>query len=202
MVGSPINLTARIESRTVGGQILISDALRQTIAPVLHLGQSLQIRAKGFPEPVLVHELQGIEGQYAQSLPVVEVDLAPLPQAWAMEWTTIKAKQVQHPMVPGQVTQIAPQFAVIQVPQRLEVLSDLKLNLMDAQALAATFGAACRSEDIYAKVIEALPLSPAWPEHRAYRLRFTYVPRSVQPIITALWSAAVADVAAPDQAIK
>jgi adenylate cyclase len=171
MVGSQINLTARIESYTVGGQILISDSLYQRLQTPVQLGQSLEVRAKGFAEPIVVHELQAIAGTYAQALPVLDETLLPLSPVVTVAWTTLKAKQVQHPMLNGVLTQLATKFAVLAVPQSLAVLSDLKLNFEDATG---------RSADIYAKVIEQLPADPACPEGHCYRLCFTFVPLAVQ----------------------
>ncbi|MBE9032609.1 adenylate/guanylate cyclase domain-containing protein [filamentous cyanobacterium LEGE 11480] len=176
IVGSPINLTARIESYTVGGQILISDTLAQQAIAPLALGRSLPIRAKGFPEPILVHDLRAIAGTYAQALPPLESEMRQLSAALAIEWTTLKSKQVQHPMLPGQLTQLAVQSAVIVVPQRLAVLGDVKLNLMLSQ----------RTEDIYAKVTEQLPTDPQTAELLVYRLQFTFVPLAVQQTIDQL----------------
>jgi adenylate cyclase len=174
MVGSQINLTARIESYTVGGQILISDSLAQRIAAPIQLGQSFEIRAKGFAAPVQVHELQAIGGEQAQSLPVVDERLVTLAPPLAIDWTTLKAKQVQHPMLAGQLTQLAPQFAVIRIAQSLELLSDLKLNLPEAADVTT---------DVYAKVIGELPPDPHHPELKQYRLRFTFMPLGVQQAI-------------------
>jgi adenylate cyclase len=174
MVGSPINLTARIESYTVGGQILISDSLAQRVQAPIGLGQSFEIRAKGFAAPVQVHELQAIGGRDAQALPVLDITLVPISPALTIDWTTLKAKQVQHPMLAGALTELASQFAVIVVAQSVELLSDLKLNLP---------GAAGTDTDVYAKVIEQLPADPAWPDQQRYRLRFTFVPLGVQQAI-------------------
>jgi adenylate cyclase len=186
MVGSHINLTARIESHTVGGQILMSDSLYQRVKAPVQLGQSLEIRAKGFAAPVLVHELQGMEGIYAQALPVVQPELRSLPLIVAIEWTTITDKQVQHPMLPGHLTQLATQFAVMAVPQALDLLSDIQFNLNLAQG---------RSADLYAKVIEQLPTDPTRPERLLYRLHFTFVPLSVQQTIAQLLGAIAAETA-------
>jgi adenylate cyclase len=184
MVGSHINLTARIESSTVGGQILMSESLYQRVQAPVQLGRSLEIRAKGFAAPVLVHELQGMAGIYAQALPVVEPGLRSLPLIVAIEWTTIIEKQVQHPMLPGHLTQLATQFAVMAVPQALDLLSDIQFNLNLAQG---------RSADLYAKVIEQLPTDPTRPERLLYRLHFTFVPLSVQQTIAQLLGAIAAE---------
>jgi adenylate cyclase len=177
IVGSHINLAARIESYTVGGQILMSDRLAQRVQAPITLGQSLEVRAKGFAEPVLVHELLAIGGIAPQALPLLAESLQPLCPTVRIDWTTLKAKQVQHPMLAGHLIQLAPQFAVIVVAPSVELLSDIKLNVP---------GTAGTATDVYAKVIAQLPADPAWPDQQIYRLRFTFVPLAVQATIAQL----------------
>jgi class 3 adenylate cyclase len=64
VVGSPVNLTNRIESYTAGGQILVSKATVDAVGAELKLGDELQLRAKGFRELVTVYELLGIGGPH------------------------------------------------------------------------------------------------------------------------------------------
>ncbi|MEM7158434.1 MAG: adenylate/guanylate cyclase domain-containing protein [Myxococcota bacterium] len=62
VVGSHVNLAARIEALTVGGQVLVSADTRRACAAELDIAQSLQVEAKGFGEPVTVHDLRGLIG--------------------------------------------------------------------------------------------------------------------------------------------
>src|SRR5262245_9938673 len=67
--GSHVNLTSRIESYTVGGQILISDRTRESAGPTIVTGASIQISAKGFKDPITVHDLRGIGAPHDVALP-------------------------------------------------------------------------------------------------------------------------------------
>src|SRR6185369_3949527 len=69
VVGSQINLTSRIESFTVGGQILISDSTREAAGADLVLGRQIEVQAKGFHDPIRLHDLLGLGGEYALRLP-------------------------------------------------------------------------------------------------------------------------------------
>lgn len=178
MVGSHINLAARIESYTVGGQILISECLQRQLRTAVELGQSMEIRAKGFTDPVLVHELRAIGGRYAQALPPLDEVLVPLTPMVAIEWTSIQSKQVQHPMLPGQVIQLSSHGAVLALPQSVAVFGDVKLKWPGHDV--AGLG------DIYAKVVEALAIDGRWPELLVYRVRFTFVPVGMQRQLQAL----------------
>src|SRR5215813_8796120 len=63
-VGTPVNLTGRIESYTTGGQILISESTRQEIESLVTVSRQLKIDAKGAREPVTVWETTGIGGMH------------------------------------------------------------------------------------------------------------------------------------------
>ncbi len=62
VVGTPVNHTGRIESFTVGGQILVSEATLAEVGSDVTVGERLTIDAKGAREPLVVHELRGITG--------------------------------------------------------------------------------------------------------------------------------------------
>ena len=69
VVGSHVNLTGRIESYTVGGQILISASTATALKGEVVLGDELKLGAKGFKEPVIVYDLLGMKGRFNLSLP-------------------------------------------------------------------------------------------------------------------------------------
>lgn len=60
VVGSHVNLTSRIQSHTIGGQILISEAVRREVGLRLRLGTEMQVRAKGFDQPIVLSEVLGV----------------------------------------------------------------------------------------------------------------------------------------------
>jgi class 3 adenylate cyclase/HAMP domain-containing protein len=59
VVGRTVNVTARIESFTLGGQILVSPALILAANPGLILGDTVEVLAKGMHEAVECRELLG-----------------------------------------------------------------------------------------------------------------------------------------------
>ena len=62
VIGSNVNLTARLESISRGGQVLISDATREALGLAAITGRSLQVRVKGIQRHVLTWELLGLAG--------------------------------------------------------------------------------------------------------------------------------------------
>lgn len=68
VIGSAVNLAARVESFTVGGQILIADDTRRACADDIRIDGSLRVKLKGIDYPVLIHEVGGVGSPYHVSL--------------------------------------------------------------------------------------------------------------------------------------
>ena len=80
MVGPAVNLAGRIESLTVGPQILLSEAILDRVRPLVTVGPGSQVAVKGVPEPVTVYALKrggrrGRHGRADEGETLVEVDL-------------------------------------------------------------------------------------------------------------------------------
>jgi adenylate cyclase len=63
VVGPAVNLAGRIESLTVGPQVLLSGATLERVRHLVTVGPGNQVAVKGVPEPVTVYELQGVAGE-------------------------------------------------------------------------------------------------------------------------------------------
>ena len=62
VVGSPVNLTARIEAFTIAGQILASKETVDLIGEGLRLDGQLRVNLKGFSRAITIFEIGGIDG--------------------------------------------------------------------------------------------------------------------------------------------
>jgi class 3 adenylate cyclase len=58
-VGHPMNVTSRIEDRTAGGEILVSDSTLQSLEGNYLTGGSQEIKVKGIEEFIVVHQIKG-----------------------------------------------------------------------------------------------------------------------------------------------
>ena len=75
-VGSAINEAYRIESYTVGGQILISPSTHDAVRDLVETQGAQEVQFKGLEQPITLHDIAGIRGRYAISLPVKTPDIA------------------------------------------------------------------------------------------------------------------------------
>ena len=68
VVGSGVNMTSRIESYSVGGQILISDSVRKEAGDILRIDEQRDVTPKGSEASIRIYEVGGISGKYNLAL--------------------------------------------------------------------------------------------------------------------------------------
>jgi len=68
-VGSQVNFTGRVESFTVGGQVLISQATYESLSHELDIRDALDVEMKGVPGRVKLYDVRGISGIHQAKLP-------------------------------------------------------------------------------------------------------------------------------------
>lgn len=152
IVGSPVNLTYRIESYTRGGQVLISEETLRSAGSSVRTSGTRQVQPKGVKQPITIYEVYGITGLYNLYLPKEEDPRFVLPQAIPMQYSVLQGKQVGDTQFRGYLTQLSLRAAVIRRESSAIELppefATLKLNILMPTATAET------SADIYAQVTE------------------------------------------------
>lgn len=64
VIGSTVNLGARIEGLTSGGQIFASDATYSAVSDIIRAGGHLNVQLRGMNQPVPIYEITGIGGEH------------------------------------------------------------------------------------------------------------------------------------------
>ncbi len=67
-VGSQVNFTGRVESFTVGGQVLISEATYERLRDKLDIRNTLEVEMKGISGKAKLYDVRGISGDYEATL--------------------------------------------------------------------------------------------------------------------------------------
>ena len=160
VVGSAVNHAGRIESFTVGGQVLISDATLDAAGDGVRVGARLAIDAKGTREPIVVYDLRAV-GE--EALPDAAEEAVPLSQAIRALCHVVEGKRVGAEAFGAEVIELSSHGATILSPRRLRPLSNLKLELRPANQDPV---------EIYAKVVSVAPGGSA-------TVRFTSLPARV-----------------------
>lgn len=69
VIGNAVNLAARIEAQCEGGQVLVSEAVREEVGDDLKIGGETQVRVKGIAEPVTLFDVSGLAGAEPKRFP-------------------------------------------------------------------------------------------------------------------------------------
>jgi class 3 adenylate cyclase len=148
IVGSHVNLTARIESFTVGGQILLSESTRELIGPELEIGRTMSIDAKGFKERIVVHDLLGLGPPYDLFLPVHDEQHLALSRALPVHLSRLSEKHVDADVIEGSIVTLSLAGAEIHARPVPPPFANLRMRFAGELARRAP-------ADLYAKVLES-----------------------------------------------
>jgi adenylate cyclase len=164
VVGSHVNLTARIESYTVGGQVLISEATRQESGPAVKVTEKLEITAKGIDKPITIYNACGIGGPYNLFLPERAAALVPLPQAIPLQFTRLEDKRMGDAVCTGSLVKLSTRDGEVRSDHPIEPWSDIKIRLVSHHGEELP-------DDLYAKVMGTVTKdAPGFVVH------FTFIP--------------------------
>jgi sigma-B regulation protein RsbU (phosphoserine phosphatase) len=144
-VGAEVNFTGRIESFTVGGQILISDATRRLVSDIVEIGRTIEVEMKGMREKVTLYEVTGIGGPYRMRLHAESHTLAPLIPPVAVLVRRLDAKTVSERENRAMVTHASSVRARIVGDSSLNPWENVKITLLEGEAPVVG--------DIYGKVV-------------------------------------------------
>ncbi|HYL82565.1 MAG TPA: adenylate/guanylate cyclase domain-containing protein, partial [Candidatus Acidoferrum sp.] len=146
VIGTVINLAARVEACTVGGQVLLSPDIYERIRQLAEVGPGIPVEVKGIRNPLLLHELRGLRGRYDRRMPEGDgteegeaaVDLPAT--CWLFQGKTIRAEVLE-----GAVVRVGTRRLTLRLDDPLTPLQNVRLRLR-----FPTLGQ--DSEDLYGKV--------------------------------------------------
>jgi class 3 adenylate cyclase len=167
VVGSGVNLVSRIESYTVGGQILISESVRQETGDILRIDGQSEVLPKGTEVPLRIYDIGGIAGRYNLALEKEDSDLVALTQKISLQYTILEGKHIGKTGLEGFVVKLSKKSAKIILDEPVEQFTNLKMNLKEVYEELAV-------KDIYGKVTEVLG-----EDGHSYMIKFTSVPPEV-----------------------
>ncbi|MEM7182257.1 MAG: adenylate/guanylate cyclase domain-containing protein [Spirochaetota bacterium] len=148
VVGSNVNLTSRIESYTVGGQILISESTLSACDGLIRVDSDMKVKPKGVKEPITIYEVGGIGGTYNVFFPEPqEIILNPFPTAFPFKFTVLSGKHAGDTWHNANIHKFAESIAEISSPIVLEHLSNLQIEFLDKEGTSVL-------DEIYAKVTQ------------------------------------------------
>ncbi len=164
VVGRTVNLTARIESFTVGGQVLVSPTLIRAANQGLILGDEVEVHAKGMQEALRCRELLGHEDHPELVLEEEETSCTTLAEPVPLHYVRLTDKHLDEQMEPATLISVSHRRAVVEASGPLPPYANIMLRL-EAEAGEE------EAPELYAKVIRPLDESC-----KRYLIHFTSVP--------------------------
>lgn len=186
VIGSHVNLTYRIESYTVGGEILISESTLQEVQSLVRIDGHKEVKPKGVKQPITIYEIGGIAGDYNLFIPKEQEVYFSLPKEIRLQfhYAVLDGKHISDSLFKGSLVKLSARGAKVHcenaekyaVP---EPLSNIKLNLLVLNNSTQS------EEDIYAKVLD----KPA--EHGSFYIHFTAKPPNIEAMFQVLYEQAI-----------
>jgi adenylate cyclase len=128
VVGTHVNLTSRIESYTIGGQILLSEATLQEVGPILRIAQQMKIEAKGIDGPITLYDVRGIGGGHNLFLPEEEETLVPLREGIPLLYTFLEGKYLSGTVCTGSLVKLSSKGGEIRSDTQVSPWSNLRIR--------------------------------------------------------------------------
>ncbi|MDD3146037.1 MAG: adenylate/guanylate cyclase domain-containing protein [Candidatus Riflebacteria bacterium] len=132
VVGRHVNLTSRVESYTVGGQIMISEFTRNDIDIELRIDSEMTVEPKGVKQPIKIYEIGGIGGRHQLYLPIKEPEVfVPLPGPFDLQFRVLEGKDTGGNQNMGQLVELSDCGGIITTTTALKPLQNLKVTLFN-----------------------------------------------------------------------
>jgi class 3 adenylate cyclase len=171
VVGAAVNLAARVESATVGGQIFMSAGTRERIRDLAEIADTISVELKGLAEPLTLYELVALRGRFAQRLPSRAGEEASVEVALPLACRVLDGKVISEETISGVVVRLGPHQIEARLGRRLPVLTNVRFRLQYP-------GLGVESGDLYGKVVAVSEADGAM-----HRIRLTSVDATDQKII-------------------
>ncbi len=147
IVGSTVNIAARIESMTTGGQVFIGESTYRLLEGNIAAERHKTARMKGLAQPLVCYPITAIESPYRVQLKAIEEDHQPTAIHLPLTCWTLEGKTVAERGISGHTMEIKRNHLTITTEHPLPVHTDLKLQFnfcTDVHCFAP----------IYAKIVE------------------------------------------------
>ena len=147
VVGSVVNLAARVEACTVGGQVLLAPSTYARVRDLVEVSPPLPVEMKGLREPLLLYELRAVGGRWACRLPEAAADAGPdVPVALPLRCWVIEGKAVRPEVLSGEAVRLGARRLTARLGTPLPPLTNVRLRLHFP-------GLGQESGDLYGKVL-------------------------------------------------
>lgn len=180
-VGSEINIAYRIESFTIGGQVLVGPGTYEKIRSIVRVKNTKQVQFKGIDHPVDIYEVAALEGRYAVKLPDKKKEkLAQLNPPLAIDSFLLEEKTVSDTAISGEIIQLGETVAEAVLQATVKAHTNLRILIAPGENNSLS--------EAYAKVLPS-DAHDYKTSRNSVHLQFTWLPEEVKAYLAELRSA-------------
>jgi adenylate cyclase len=128
VVGSHVNLCGRIESYTIGGQILISPTVREAVLCPLTIAKELTVAPKGVGRQLVLSHVTGIGDPYNVSINTKEDPTEPLREAIPVRFYLVREKHTESTQHYGGIIALGHESAILETETPLQIYDNLQIR--------------------------------------------------------------------------
>jgi len=126
-VGADVNFTGRMESYTVGGQVLVSDAVVKKLEKTINIKDTLTVRMKGMPEKIVLYDVNGMNNKIV--LPEKREIPEPLPKPVQILIQRLNKKTLDSKEIRARITHTSQTSAIVETADAVEQWEDIHVSL-------------------------------------------------------------------------
>ena len=146
VVGTPVNLAARIEALSTGQQVLVSSATLERCQARIIVDHRFQVSVKGIGTPLTIHSVTGIENGTSISFRPPELALRPVHRSIRIEFTVLDGKSVSGPQYSAEVAALSIRAVQLRLTESVPLHADVRIGAVhDGEKRTET--------EVYAKVV-------------------------------------------------
>jgi adenylate cyclase len=167
VVGSGVNMTSRIESYTVGGQILVSESVRRAAGEALRIDAQREVLPKGAETAMTIYEVGAIAGSYSVALSGKAAAMTPLAREIPLRHRVLEGKHVSDGGFDASALALSRHGAHLRFGGPMELMANVRLNLSDVDETLS-------AKDFYGKITRRVDA-----QEDVYLVTFTSVPSEI-----------------------
>ena len=139
VTGANVNLCGRIESYTIGGQVLIAPSTRSMISAEIEISSEMKVMPKGVSEPITLSCVCGVGAPYDVHYRMKVVPKRKLSSGYEVNFCRVKGKHTSNDVLTACITEISSAGALITSEAEIAVFDNIEIDI---------------GEKLFAKVIE------------------------------------------------